>query len=375
MIESIIMRLTVKIKLEPTPAEHAALLATLELCNNAANKASKIAYRLRYKNRQNLHHRAYAVVKEEGLAAQAAVRVIGKVVEAYSSQEGLITKGVLKGRRKHKALSKPIQYKPRAGQAFDKNNLSYNLEKKTVSIWTVAGRLRKVAFACSNEQLELLKECRKGETDLLYENGAFYMSAGVEIPEEPLIEVTDYLGFDSGIVNIATTSDGDNWSGGAVTAKRKKNRVLRAKLQEKGTKSAKRLLKKRSKKESRFVRDVNHVISKKIVEVAKHTGRGIAHENLKGIRERARSNKTTRTELNSWAFAQLFALIAYKAALAGVPVKIVDPAYSSQLCPDCGTVGRGNRPNRDTFCCKSCGCSGPADVIAARNIRTFALTT
>lgn len=362
-----------KIKLEPNKAEHTALLDTLELCNRTADKASKIAHKMRYKNKISLHHRAYAMLKSEGLAAQAAVRVVGKVAEAYASQEGLITKGVLKGKRKAKALAKPIQFKPRAGQAFDKNNLSYNLEERTVSIWTVAGRLRKVSFACSNEQLELLARYRKGESDLLYENGKFYLSAGVEIPEEPLREVTDYLAFDSGIVNIATTSDGDNWSGGAVTACRKGNRRLRAKLQEKGTKSAKRLLKKRSKKESRFVKDVNHVISKKIVEVAKHTGRGIAHENLSGIRERARSNKATRTELNSWAFAQLFSLIAYKAKLAGVPVKIVNPAYSSQLCPECGTVGRENRPNRDTFCCNSCGHSGPADVIAAQNIRTFAL--
>lgn len=300
------MRLTIRIKLEPNRAEHTALLETLELCNSAADKASKIAYKMRYKDKISLHHRAYAMLKNEGLAAQAAVRVVGKVSEAYASQEGLITKGVLKGKRKAKALSKPIQFKPRAGQAFDKNNLSYSLEEKTVSIWTTAGRLRKIKFTCSKEQSALLAKYRKGETDLLYEKGVFYLSAGVEIPEEPLREVADYLAFDSGIVNIATTSDGDNWSGGAVTLRRKKNRALRAKLQSKNTKSAKRLLNKRSRKESRFVKDVNHVISKKIVEVAKHTGRGIAHENLKGIRDRARSNKTTRTELNSWAFYQLF---------------------------------------------------------------------
>lgn len=132
-------------------------------------------------------------------------------------------------------------------------------------------------------------------------------------------------------------------------------------------------MKKRSKKETRFIRDTNHVISKKIVEQAKRTNRGIAHENLKGIRDRARLNKPNRTELNSWAFAQLFELVAYKAKLAGVPVRIVNPAYSSQLCPECGSVGRANRPTRDTFRCASCPMTGPADLIAARNIRTFAL--
>lgn len=367
------MRLTTRIRLNPTEAEQAALLETLILCNKLSDKVSGIAYKTGAKNRYSLHARVYPMLKTEGLAAQAAVRVIGKVAEAYASQNGLIAKGILKGKRKRKALSKPIQFRPKAGQSFDRNNLSYNFKQKTVSIWSVVGRLKAIPIACSVEQLELLKNHRKGETDLLYENGVFYLSTGIEVSNEPLRDVTDYLGFDSGIVNIATTSDGDNWSGGAVTSVRKKNRRLRAKLQAVGTKSAKRLLKKRSKKEARFVRDTNHVISKKIVEAAKHTGRGIAHENLKGIRERARSNKPLRTELNSWAFAQLFTLVAYKAKLAGVPVKIVEPAYSSQLCSKCGTIGRDNRPARDLFRCSSCDHSGPADVIAAQNIRLFAL--
>ena len=369
------MRLTVKIKLSPSVVEHAALLGTLSLCNKVANQLSEYAYQTGTKNKYKLQGTQYEIVKAEGLAAQAAVRTIAKVADAYTTQAALVKSGVLVGKRKAKALSHPIKFRPTAAQAFDKNNLSYNLEHNTVSIWSVAGRLRTIPFECSEEQLEKLRAYRKGESDLSYENGVFYLTAGVEIPEEPLIEVTDYLAFDSGIVNIATTSDGDNWSGGAVTARRKKNRKLRAKLQTKGTKSAKRLLKKRSKKESRFVRDVNHVISKKIVERAKHTERGIAFENLKHIRDRARSSKPNRTELNSWAFAQLFAYVTYKARLAGVPVKIVDPAYSSQLCPSCGTIGKNNRPTRDLFSCASCELSGPADHIAAQNIRTFALAS
>lgn len=369
------MRLTVKIKLVPSSEEYSALTSTLELCNKAANELSAYAHESGTKRKFDLHYAKYEEVKRTGLAAQAAVRTIAKVGDAYSTQKALIKTGTLSGKRRVKATSKPIQFRATAAQAFDKNNLSYNFEKKTVSIWTVAGRLRTVLFECSTKQLELLKACQKGETDLCLDNGIFYLTAGVEITEKPQQNVTDYLAFDSGIVNIATTSDGDNWSGGAVTLRRKKNRALRAKLQSKGTKSAKRLLKKRSKKETRFVRDTNHCISKKIVELAEHTNRGIAHENLKGIRDRARSHKPLRTELNSWAFAQLFAFVAYKAKLAGIPAKIVDPAYSSQLCPECGTVGRQNRPNRDLFCCSSCSHTGLADVIAAKNIRTFALAT
>lgn len=362
-----------KIKLTPSRAEHAALLGTLSLCNTLANQLSEYAFETGTKNKYALQKAKYDSLKEQGLAAQAAVRTIAKVADAYTTQKALIKNGALVGKRKEKALSHSIKFRPTAAQAFDKNNLSYNLEHKTVSIWTISGRLKTIPFECSEEQLVKLQTSRKGESDLVVENGVFYLIAGIEVPEEPLNTVTDYLAFDSGIVNIATTSDGDNWSGGAVTVRRKKNRKLRAKLQTKGTKSAKRLLKKRSKKETRFVRDVNHVISKKIVELAKHTERGIAFENLKGIRDRARSNKATRTELNNWAFAQLFAYVTYKAKLVGVPVKIVNPAYSSQLCPSCGTIGKANRPTRDTFSCASCNHSGPADLIAAQNIRTFAL--
>ena len=367
------MRLTVKIKLVPSAADYAALAGTLNLCNELANHISVKAFEQKITSKYRLQQLMYVELKSAGLAAQAAIHTIRKVSNAYIAQAGMIRNGVLKGKRLHKATSKPVVFRAEAAQAFDDRNLSYFLDKKTVSIWTINGRLKTVKFECSDEQLELLRSYRRGETDLINDNGIFYLIAGIELPEKLIRTVEDYLAFDSGIVNIATTSDGDNWSGGAVTLRRKKNRALRAKLQAKGTKSAKRLLKKRSKKETRFVRDVNHCISKKIVEQAKRTNRGIAHENLKGIRDRARLNKPNRTELNSWAFAQLFELVAYKAKLAGVPVQVVDPAYSSQLCPECGTVGRGNRPSRDIFRCSSCAYTGPADIIAARNIRTFAL--
>lgn len=171
----------------------------------------------------------------------------------------------------------------------------------------------------------------QGQTDLVERGGEVYLLTCVEIPDAPGVYVTDFLAFDSGIVNIATTSDGDNWSGCAVTEQRKKNRRLRQRLQCKGTKSAKRLLKKRSKKEARFVADVNHCISKKIVTEAERTSRGITHENLTGIRERGRLRKPQRTELNSWAFAQLFAFIAYKARLRGLPVLVVDAVHFPAL--------------------------------------------
>ncbi len=168
--------------------------------------------------------------------------------------------------------------------------------------------------------------------------------------------------------NIATDSDGNSYSGAKVNGIRNRYARLRSKLQAKGTKSAKRLLKKRSRKESRFAKDVNHRISKELVQRAKDTGRGIALENLKGIRERVTVRKAQRRQHHSWSFYDLRQKIEYKAAIAGVPVVLIDPRNTSRTCPVCGCVDKRNRPSQSVFSCIQCGFSGHADTIAAGNI-------
>jgi IS605 OrfB family transposase len=104
------------------------------------------------------------------------------------------------------------------------------------------------------------------------------------------------------------------------------------------------------------------------VTEAQRTGRGIALEDLGGIRERVRLRKPQRVTLHSWAFAQLGQFIAYKAAAAGVALVYIDPAYTSQMCSACGHISKRNRPDQATFRCASCGFAEHADVNAARNI-------
>ena len=101
---------------------------------------------------------------------------------------------------------------------------------------------------------------------------------------------------------------------------------------------------------------------------AQRTSRGIALEDLTGIRARVRLRRPQRVTLHSWTFAQLGQYTAYKAALAGVPVVYADPAYTSQTCSACGHISKNNRPDQATFCCTSCGFAEHADVNAARNI-------
>src|SRR5262249_22361611 len=122
---------------------------------------------------------------------------------------------------------------------------------------------------------------------------------------------------------LATTSDGEflhHTSGpqhSHVNQVRARYSRFRQKLQKKGTKSAKRLMKKRSGREKRVAKDVNHCLSKAIVSTAKGTGRGLVLEDLTHIRSRVNGSKRQRRVLHSWGFFQLRAFIAYTAALAG----------------------------------------------------------
>lgn len=362
---------TLQVKLLPEPDVASALLATLHRCNEASNMISVHARSTGRYRKYDLHHDIYHQVRATGLSAQAAVRCIGKTADAYTTLKSNLRNGRY-GKpgtpRRARIESSPVTFSPTAAQPFDDRNLSWDHERQTVSIWTVNGRER-IAFTGKPEHLALIASHRRGESDLIFRDGSFYLAASIQTEPQPLNTApSGFIGVDMGIVNIATTSDGDNWSGGAVTSRRKKNNRLRARLQAKGTKSAKRLLKHRSKKEARFVADVNHRVSKKIVAEAERTGRGIAVEDLTGIRARVRLRKPQRATIHSWAFAQLGAFLAYKAEAVGVPFLTVDPAYSSQECSACGHVAKGNRPNQSTFSCIACGVSLNADVNAGKNL-------
>jgi putative transposase len=344
------VKLAVQVRLLPDAAQEAALRATLDLANQAANLVSEVAWVRCVFRAFHLHRLVYGQVRAMGLSAQPAVRVIKKVADAYKID-----------RRAKRTFRRD------AAQPYDDRCLSWQPDQHTVSIWTIAGRLKGVRFAVGEHQQALLAH-RKGESDLLCRDGKWYLYATCEFPEPPQVTPAGFLGIDLGIVNIATTSDNQRHAGKRLNRVRHRNRQLRAKLQRKGTKSAKRLLRHRRRKEARFATDTNHVISKRIVAEAERTGRGIALEDLTGIRGRVRLRTPQRATLHSWAFHQLGHFIAYKARRAGVVVVWVDPAYSSQACSECGHVDRDNRPDQARFCCRSCGFAGHADWNAACNI-------
>jgi IS605 OrfB family transposase len=344
------MKLTAKVKLKPTTEQKELLEQTLETANLAANHISEIAWAEKTFRQFSLHKLVYYDVKEQfGLTAQMTVRVISKVSDAYKLDKE--TKRMFK-------LNGSI--------AYDSRILRYYDERGLVSIWAMGGR-QKIKFVAGQRQKDLLK-FQKGESDLVKIGGDFYLFATCQIDDPDEIDPEAVLGVDLGIVNIATDSDGKQHSGSQVNSVRKRRRRQRKRLQMKGTKSAKRVAKRLSGKERRFSKDVNHQISKRIVKKAERTGCAIALEKLKGIRQRIRARKPQRTTLHSWAFADLIEKIKYKAALAGIPVIEVNPAYTSQTCTSCGHRSKSNRKSQSVFLCAQCGLSANTDVNAAKNI-------
>lgn len=372
------VKLVVQVRLYPDKMQAVALKETLLACNAAANDVAQTLHEQRSRSVFDLQKLVYADVKARfGLSAQPTVRTIKKVFDAHLTRMSLIRNGragKAGSPRRTRCEAKPIRFNPLAGQPFDDRCLSWQFPEVdrgtdgTVSIWTTRGRLRAIVFKCSAQQMQRLRDHRAGQSHLFTRDGKWYLSAVCEVPAAaPNESPAEFLGVDLGIVNIAYTSTGQAWSGGAVTFRRKKNQHLRSKLQSKGTKGARRLLKKRSRKERRFAADTNHKIAHRIVAEAQRTGRGIAVEDLSGIRDRARLRRPQRATLHKWSFHQLGHFLEYKAGMSGVPFEKVDPRYTSQTCYECGHREKANRLG-EVFACRRCGTVSHADHNAARNI-------
>jgi len=345
------MQVSVKVKLCPDKEQYQSLLRTMERFNEACNFISEISWANHTTSVVKIHHLCYHDIRKQfGLSAQMAVRAVGKVSDSYKTDN----------EHKH-------SFKPHGAMVYDQRIMSWKGLQK-VSLLTFDGR-QVIPIILGGYQSARLEFQRRGQADLILINGIFYLVVIVDVPEQPEIVATEFLGIDLGIVNIAADSDGAIYSGAQINGLRKRHSKFRKKLQSKGTKSAKKLLKKRSRKEHNFATNTNHCIAKSIVAKAKDTGRGIAIEDLGGIRTRTTVRKAQRKQHNSWAFAQLRMFIEYKAKIAGITVKAVNPRNTSRTCPQCGCIDKHNRPSQSIFCCVSCGFSSAvADTIAAGNI-------
>lgn len=339
---------TLKVKLEPTVKQAQSLLKTMHQFNAACNYAADVAFEHRCANKIKLQQIVYYPIREHFyLSSQMTVRAISKVVEAYKRDK-----------------TKQPSFKPEGAMIYDQRILSWKT-LDCVSILTLDGRIKVPVHICEYHRPRM--DRIRGQVDLIFENGFFYLAVVVDVPESEPIDPSGVIGVDLGINNLAADSDGVIYSGEHVDKVSGRIQKLRSNLQQCGSKSAKRHLKKLSKHESRYRRDVNHCISKELVTKAKDTSSIIALEDLEGITKRTRFRKSQRRRQHSWAFYQLRQFIEYKAVREGVPVALVDPAYTSQECPICHHISKSNR-NGSNFICDMCGFFGHADHVAAINI-------
>lgn len=348
------MKLVVQLQLKPTPEQAQSLLRTMRAFNAAADHAASVGFAAQKYTLPAIQKLCYRELRERfGVSAQMAVRAIGKAADCFARDK-----------------NKQPTFRPLGAVVYDDRIMSRKGADR-LSLLTLDGRVI-VPFVCGERQRQMLASV-KGQADLMYRGGKFFLLWTANAPDVPERVVSDVLGVDLGIVNIAADSDGKTYSGKDVDACRERYAKRRAALNRVGTKSARRRLSKIRKRESNFRRNENHVIAKKLVASAEGTGRGIALEDLKGIRDRITVSRTQRARHSGWAFFQLRAFIAYKAKLVGVPVVAVNPRDTSRTCNECGHCEKANRKSQSEFVCRRCDHTAPADTNAARNIRAKAL--
>jgi IS605 OrfB family transposase len=345
------MKQTMLLKLVPTEEQYHALLETMYAFNEAANYVASVAFTEQSANKFELQKLVYGELRTTyQLPAQLAIRCISKASETYKRDKSI----------------KPT-FRPEGAIVYDPRVMSFK-GLNIVSLLTVSGRVL-VPFHIGGYQEARLGSI-KGQADLIYRKGTFYLAVTLDVPE-PTPDTSDgTLGVDLGILNLATDSEGESFSGEMVEKTRQRYHALRQRLQKRGTKSAKRHLKNLSGKERRFRTHTNHVISKRIVQKAKAKKQAIAIEELRHIRIRteARLRRSQRARHSSWAFAQLRFFLSYKATLASVPLHTVDPRNTSRTCSQCGHCAKENRKSQAIFCCQVCGYTDNADRNAALNI-------
>lgn len=192
----------------------------MEQFNAACNFVSEVAFKKHTSSQVKLHRLTYYTIRDKfGLSAQMAVRVIGKVAETYKADK--------------KCLH---VFKSYGAIVYDQRILTFKFPDR-VSLLTIKGR-QVIPFIFKNyRQLDL---CRaRGQVDLVYRNSGFYLAVCVDVPEPPTNEPSDWLGIDLGIINIATDSDGETFSGVQVNGLRKRYSKLRSKLQKKAAEKRK----------------------------------------------------------------------------------------------------------------------------------------
>jgi len=339
------MRKAIKIKIN-IPEER--IQDVKDLMNTASeifNIHTEYAFNNKTYSKQKAHHELYGSVREKYAAVPS----------------GLIQSIRDNALESMKAIECKISIK-KSGYS------TLRFDKRTSTL-----RGRQLTLSCIGNRIKIILNIPKYFRSIFYNwkylccmlsfrDECFWISLVFDGEAEKTNDV-GVIGIDRGIYNIATTSDGEQFSGKAVRSTRRKHLYTRKTLQKKGTRSAKLRLVSMKGKEKRFIRDVNHCISKSIV---KKPANIYVLEDLKGMREQRKGKKLNKW-LSNWSFFQLETFLTYKAGFKGKRIEYVDARYTSQKCSVCGVIEKKNR-KKSVYLCK-CGNKLHSDINAAINIR------
>lgn len=349
---------TIRIHLKPTPEHHATLLDTLRQFTAAFNLVCAAGWQQQEKNGVRLHHLTYYDTKAAcpGLVSDLLIQARVKATEAVKSAYALKAKGK-KVSQPHTKLC-PARY----------NERTYTVcwDQQKVNPSTTAGRLV-LPFTFPAYAQQYIGH-PAATADLCYRKGRFSLHVVISALVPDIAKSDAIVGVDLGLAHPAVTSTRRFLGKRRCSISFQRRLPRKRALQSKGTKSAKRHLRKLSGKQMRFHRDCDHVLSKHIVQSSLASST-IVLENLTHIRSRVKQRQgKQQRRLHSWSFAQLKSFITYKAEERGQRVVTVDPRHTSQTCSACGYQARNNRRSQSLFSCRQCSYTLNADLNAAKNI-------
>lgn len=352
------MQRTIRIQLQPDEETIKVLTQTIEQYTWSFNAVCRLGWDNKVTNRVALHKETYYDHRARtGLPSQLVCAARVKATEALKSASKLLKQKKTVTCPKSKQC--PIRYDARSYTVW--------FDRSEVTILAIGGRL-KLSFYLAEYYCQYLS-WKNTSADLIRDrSGRWWLHIVMETDNPNVTPTNETVGVDLGIVSPATDCRGTFYGDKHWKQVEDKTFELRRRLQSKGTKSAKRHLKKLSGRQARFRRDCDHVLSKRLVQ---SVGKGatIVFADLTNIRGRCKVRKSQRRRLHDWSFAQFQAFVTYKAEAKGVAIGFVDPRFTSSKCSSCGHIERGNRPTQKDFKCKKCSFKILADHNAAINIR------
>lgn len=270
--------------------------------------------------------------------------------------------------RKSKKLGKrPILKK----RVYFVNSQNYTIGKDYIAFpIMVDGKTKRTEFRAhwTERQRQRLVHAKLGLLRIVEKSHKWYAQIAIEVKTPPEEEEFNVMGVDLGLKcpAVAVTSTGKTrffGNGRMIKYIRRKYQSRRRKL---GKLKKLAAIRKLGNKEHRWMTDQNHKISRQIVNLAVQEGVStIKLEKLANIRKTARTSRKNAKNLHNWPFYQLASFISYKAKLAGIRVVFVNPAYTSQACPKCGTH---NKARDRRYVCHACGYVTHRDRVGAMNI-------